>query len=446
MDFIDRALKVIRLREAEGSSAAAHAAAGEQIAASMLRCMALEADEPDQLAKMQKAYNLWSSWVDMERKEIGTDADESTYIYEANADGGNLGSIIRLEERAVRADNMIDVKVIKPGWGTTGYYSDKVLERYAPQAFPAGTKMFWDHPTETESRERPERSLKDLAAELVTPAVYNRDGPDGPGAYARAKVFETYKGPVDELAQHIGTSIRAYGGSSDGEAEGRKGTIIESIIPSVMNSIDFVTLPGAGGQIVSIFEAARGRQTDADPVTPIQEATVGDENKGTTTPPPAPPSGVSPELTTAISEAVRAANEPILKELQETKQANVRLQESIILRDARDIVTRTVSKIPNVPEMTRTRLVESLSLDPPLKDGAIDTEAYATKITEAVTAELNYIHGAAGTGRVSGMGGSGDPGGTPTPIEESEKGLADAFGRLGLTEAEAKVASSGRAN
>jgi hypothetical protein len=442
MDLIDRALRVIRLREADTiSSAMVDAADMTGCAQMMLRCMAAEADDPAQLGLMQKAYTFWTRAIDMERKEAGTEDDSTQMSMYESADSGVLGSIIRLEEKAVRNDATIDLKIIKPGWGTTGFYGKRVLERSGPGAFPAGTKMYWDHPTETEARERPERSLDDLAAELTTAAQYQESGPDGPGLYAKAKVFEAYKGPVDDLAKHIGTSIRAYGAATEGEAEGRKGQIIESIIPSVMNSIDFVTLPGAGGQIVSIFEAARGRHTDAEPIIPIQEATVGDDKDKTPATPPA-----SPDVT-AIQEAVAAANAPILQQLQEAQASNARLQEAFILRDARDIVRFALDKIPNVPDMTKARLVESLSANPPVKDGKIDTEAYGTKITEAVTAELKYLAEASGTGRVVGMGGgSGAPGGTSATVEESNKGIEAALGRLGLSESAAKVGAAGRSN
>src|SRR5690242_15045099 len=112
MDVIDRALRIIHLREAGVSAAAVDAAEGQRIGADMLRCMAQEADEPDQLAKMQKAYNFWMQWVDMELKETGTEEDQTqAYIYESVEDeGANLGSIIRLEERAVRTDGTVPVK------------------------------------------------------------------------------------------------------------------------------------------------------------------------------------------------------------------------------------------------------------------------------------------------------------------------------------------------
>jgi len=376
-----------------------------------------------------------------EETPSGDDQPNISVMFESGENSGsNLGKVILLTERAVRNDGTVPIKIIQPGWGTTGYYGAKVLERYGPGAFPKGTKMYWDHPTETEARERPERSLDVLAAELVADARYDAKGLDGPGLYAAAKVFEAYKGPVDELAAHIGTSIRAHGAARDGEAEGRRGPIIESIIPSVMNSIDFVTLPGAGGQIVSLFEAARGRH-DAEPSKPIQEAQV--DPKIEPTPPPAP--AAQPD-NTVLLEAIRAATTPILQQLQEAQQATARLQEATILRDARDIVTGTLARIPNVPDMTRVRLTETLAANPPILDGKIDTAALATRITETVQDELKYLAAAAGTGRIQNMGGGSDLGATPVTIEESQKGLESALSRLGLSEAAAKIGAAGRSN
>jgi hypothetical protein len=426
------------LREAGVSSAAVDAAEMHRIAADMLRCMAGENMEPAQLGIMNRAYNLWLRAAKAEAGEIGTDGDElQPNLYEA-ADG-NIGEVILLQEKALKADGTVPIKIISPGWGTTGYYGDRVLEKFGPKAFPKGTHMYWDHPTETEAKERPERSLDDLAAVLVSDARYDKDGIRGPGLYADAKVTEAYKGPVDDLATHIGTSIRAFGAGRDGEAEGRKGPIIESIIPSVMNSIDFVTLPGAGGQVVSLFEAARGRQTDAGNIIPIQEAETVPDDKDTSA--AAPASGVTIDQ---IQEAIKAANAPILTQLQEAQTANSRLQEALILRDARDIVRTTLDRLPNVPDMTKARLQESLSINPPAKDGAIDAEAFTTKITEAVQAELEYLNKAAGTGRVQNMGSQGSVGEQPKPLEESQKSIEQSLLILGLSETAAKLGAAGR--
>ncbi len=64
-------------------------------------------------------------------------------------------------------------------------------------------------------------------------------------------------------------SIRANGKAKEGVApDGRKGKIIEQLTHGI--SVDYVTTPGAGGQILQLFEAARGRA--AQPQPPVAEA------------------------------------------------------------------------------------------------------------------------------------------------------------------------------
>jgi len=166
---------------------------------------------------------------------------------------GDLVDLV--ETSAVRSDGTVQVKLISPGWGTKGYYSSELLESDGPSAFPAGTQMFFDHPDDIESRIRPERSLRDLAGALATPARFDPSGPTGAGLYAEAKVFSHYQPLLEEMAPHIGVSIRALGTGQPGEAEGRRGLIVESIDEAV--SVDYVTKAGRGGQVLPLLESAR---------------------------------------------------------------------------------------------------------------------------------------------------------------------------------------------
>jgi len=167
-----------------------------------------------------------------------------------------VGDLVALDEAAIRPDGTAPIKIISPGWGTSGYYSAAVLEAAAGDGvFPAGTQMFWDHPTITERGDRPERSLRDLAAVTETGAVWRDVHPAGPGLYAEAKVFSQYRDVLAEMAEHIGVSIRAGAEISAGEAEGRKGRIVQRLVEGL--SIDFVTKPGRGGQVLAVLEAAR---------------------------------------------------------------------------------------------------------------------------------------------------------------------------------------------
>lgn len=154
--------------------------------------------------------------------------------------------------RTVPDGSLIDVQIIRAGWGSSGYYPAKVLERDGPTVFPAGTHMFLDHPTETEEVERPERSVRDLAAVLAEDA-YSPDG--GKTLRAKARVFAPYRQLVAEAHADIGVSIRAMGTAQPGEMEGRTGPIIQSL--TVGESVDFVTRAGAGGKVLALLESAR---------------------------------------------------------------------------------------------------------------------------------------------------------------------------------------------
>jgi hypothetical protein len=88
--------------------------------------------------------------------------------------------------------------------------------------------------------------------------------------------------------------------------------------------------------------------------------------------------------------------------------------------------------------------VESLSANPPVKDGLLDTETYAARIAEAVKAEVDYLTKAAGygSGRIEGMGGA--PVVTERNADEIQAQMAEAFQDLGFSEAAAKSAARGR--
>lgn len=321
--------------------------------------------------------------------------------------GALAPEFIPLVEKAVRRDGTIPLKVIAPGWGSSGYYPADVLERDGARAFPAGLQMFWNHQTTTEEAERPEGSLHDLAAVLTAPARWEANGAAGPGLYADAKVFENYRQSVDSLAPHIGVSIRASGRAQQGEAEGRKGAIIQEIVTA--KSVDFVTKPGAGGQILQLFEAAR----------------VGHRNK----------------------ESEREMEE--LKEAQAqiatlTAQ-NARLQEALLLRDAREYVTGLLAE-STLPDVTKRRLAESLTSNPPLDQaGQLDKTAYATRIHEAIQAETSYLQQVAGygAGRIEGMGASVTTVAAATDGDQVKR-MAESFRALGLSEKEATIAAMGR--
>lgn len=149
------------------------------------------------------------------------------------------------------------LKLIEAGWGSKAYYPEAVLKRDGPTAFPQGTHTHWDHPTDAEAFDRPERTLTTLAGHLLEAAQWRDDGPMGPGLYARAAVRSGYSRAVAELAEVIGVSVRALFDVEQGTApDGKQGLIATAVLPFAQNTVDFVTYAGAGGEVQALFESA----------------------------------------------------------------------------------------------------------------------------------------------------------------------------------------------
>lgn len=399
--------------------------------------------------------------------------------------------LVPLVEKAVRKDGTVRVKVISPGWGSSGYYAADVLERDGPKVFKAGTKMYWDHPTKEEESQRPERSLRDLAAELTEDARWEGDSETGPGLYAIAKVFGKYREAVDELAPHIGTSIRALGKAANGEAEGRRGPVVSQLVSA--KSVDFVTQPGRGGQVVqALFEAARGLneptltelqgeaavdifteagrvfsaknetelRTIAQQIIALLKQVEQTQTPPTLTPEQAAAAAAVPAIKTEaedlaaalaaggiveINEVHESTPEEDVSEaeLKEARTQIARLQEAGAMRDARELATRYLAG-SSLPDVTKARLVEAAAGNPPINEGTLDTEKFEESLKAAVTHETAYLQQLTGYGLVRGLGESlatADGGGdTKKPTEM----LESAFRSMGYDEATAKAAAAGR--
>jgi hypothetical protein len=340
---------------------------------------------------------------------------------------GGTGMFVPLMEKAVRRDGTIPVKIIQPGWGSSGYYPAEVLERDGPKIFTKGTKMYWNHQTPQQEAERPEGDLNNLAAELVTDARYQANGAAGAGLYADAKVFEAYKSHVDDLAPHIGVSIRAMGKVQHGVAEGREGAIISELTNK--KSVDFVTAPGAGGQILSLFEAARTVRADKKTTTTESvEQNNFEEARN-----------MEKKEFEALQESVATLQTTVSTVTDE----NARLKEALALMGAKDVVNAALANLP-LPDVTKARLLESLPRTAPMKDGVLDVETFKTKITEAVKVEVDYLTKAAGLGTIRGLGesSSGDDAEFDEAKQQGE--LEAAFAGMGLSESGVKIAAGGR--
>lgn len=334
------------------------------------------------------------------------DPDEMPdYIKEAESVSQEINDWFKLEEATIGEADVMTVKHIQPGWGATGYYSEELLREHAGK-FQPGTLMFWDHPTRTEERERPERSLRDVAAVTISEGRYLEDGPAGPGIYSDVKVMPQYREAIKALAPHIGLSVYGKGKGRRGEAKGKKGMLIEAIADGVRT--DFVTMPGAGGEIVQLWESFRSGSGEKEEER-CEELTLLELKRQH-------PELVE-ELRAEIKEAVygdlerkkeeKRMTEERIKELeeklQEAETERARASEALLLREARDFVAESL-KDKDIPELTRERLREALEREPVIKDGQLDLEAYKEKIEEAVKAEVEYLARLTESGKVRNMG------------------------------------------
>lgn len=163
------------------------------------------------------------------------------------------GTLGRVAE--AKSDGSYKIVVISPGMGSSGWYSQEVLEAAAKaKVWPKGTHVYFDHPTATEDEERPARSVKDLAAVLTEDANWN-----GSALVASIKPAGLGKTVLenDTFRSAVGVSVRAAAEGEVGEVAGQPTWIVNEIFPGTFNSVDLVTHAGRGGMILESARAAQ---------------------------------------------------------------------------------------------------------------------------------------------------------------------------------------------
>lgn len=170
-------------------------------------------------------------------------------------DRPEASEVVELGEAVKGTGRRRKIQLIQAGWSKNGrYYPAEVLAEAARnRIFPAGTPMYADHPTLSEKIERPERSIRDLAARLDSDARYENGR-----LVSEATSFGTWNavlnGP-DGLAENVEVSVRCFGELTEGTAEGREGLIVSKITEG--RSVDFVTEGAAGGKVLELLEAVQ---------------------------------------------------------------------------------------------------------------------------------------------------------------------------------------------
>src|SRR5579862_2384195 len=174
---------------------------------------------------------------------------------------------VPLEESAYdAASGKLTMTVIKPGLNKSKarYYPASTLKR--DFAVFENAKMFADHQSEKEAKDRPEGSVNNWVAQI------KKVWPESDGTIkAEAMVIDPpFKAKLDTLNKagllhEMGVSIRAIGEASEQEREGVTTNVVESLVAA--RSVDFVTYAGAGGQIEAMESAQQDSENDVDLVT-----------------------------------------------------------------------------------------------------------------------------------------------------------------------------------
>lgn len=303
---------------------------------------------------------------------------------------------IRLSARIDEAGSGVyEVKAIAAGRGSSGYYGADMLER-AAHLFD-NVQMFWNHPSADEEANRPERSLRDLAG-IFTNARYDT-APDGPGVYGIARVFAPFREAVREMAPYIGLSIYGFGTSEPGEVDGEP---VDMVTLEEIRSVDFVTLPGAGGKVLALFESMRNKEGSMEHEGIIEEQ----------------PEVVETEVEEAIEEAIEEQPAESAEEADEVEEAKADLVER--LSDLEDRVAKLADAVEQLakgkkesdaearvqealaaielPEVAKKRIAEAID-----REGDI-----AGQVDVLAEAEREYIAALGVPAKVSGLGAS-DP-------------------------------------
>ncbi|AXH66188.1 capsid maturation protease [Streptomyces phage Satis] len=311
--------------------------------------------------------------------------------------------------------------------GSSGYYPAEVLMRDGPKAFPAGTHIYFDHPSGSEEMDLPERSVLKIAGFLLDDAAFEETA-DGRGLFSRIQFTEKAKPIAKELHEVIGLSIRAAGQIEE-TASGQR--IVRSIEQGL--SVDLVTRAGAGGRLVTMTESAAPESPPAEQAVTTVTAPAASAAIPSTTGTGALLSEVA-AMKETISDRVEQLSVDVARmatQLQEArreseKQAreNAKLAEAItFLRDRAE----TADKALKESKTTGDVLAELLEAKLPLPSLVRIAQSYRPDqdLHEAITHEREYYK---------------------KLVRESERGSL-AEGRepsnLGLTESYSTSSSSG---
>lgn len=323
----------------------------------------------------------------------------------------------RLTEGYDAATGLLTLTVIQPGFNKSKerYYPASVLKR--DYAIFEGAKMFADHQTDKDARERPEGSVHNWVASMKK--VWAES--DGRIRGHAVPIDPIFKAKLEELSKQgmlgdMGVSIRAIGEASKGKIDGVDTNCVESLLRA--RSVDFVTYAGAGGQ-VETMESEQSKENDLDLVSEaefrtrrpdlvelIESTSKGELQKMKT---------IEQQLQEANTE-LAAAKTKLAESEKASKKAVASAELTKLLSE---------SKLPEIAQKKlRERFAEAVAVD---------------GMKEAIELEREYIKSVGGSAQVKNMGEREN--GSEEAAAADAPNLVETFKGLGFTEDEAKIAA-----
>lgn len=203
-------------------------------------------------------------------------------------------------------------RIIAVGPGSSGVHTEEALRATGASAWPQGTKINIDHQSWEGYLQQPAGSLQTLAGIVASTPVFQSadEAEDGiAGLYADTEFSDAWAPFVEQFAPYIGLSITSdFWGDETNEAGL---PVVEGYIPSVLNTVDLVTEPGAKGRLLKAIESYKESHDEYATIIPkasIADATESRKDDGMT---PEQIAELKEALVTAVTESVTKLSESL---------------------------------------------------------------------------------------------------------------------------------------
>lgn len=249
------------------------------------------------------------------------------------------------------------------------HYPKKTIQEAA--GLFAGLKMYIDHPTDREDREKPERSVKDYVS-IIKESWYDEGKAMGRIHIHDEWLWGKMKDPV--FRESIGISINAAGSRYMKTIDGEQMEVIEKI--GGARSVDWVTEAGARGRVEYLLESQE-KQREQTMLKTITLTEFEGERK---------------DLVQAIENRVREAmkgetqtaiNAAVQEALKPYKEA-----EAEAAKKVRESKVKSLAEASRLPKKGIVKFVTKfLTENAEVADADLEK-----KVKEAIAAEIQYLN------------------------------------------------------